>query len=153
MHAFVDRSIGVIGVKRAAQRKLQHELGIAAEEVPLESFNFVTRIHYLAHSDETWGEHEVDYVLFVQKDVKVSPNENEVSAVRYVSQRELSELVESEKRGEVKLTPWFALINDTFLKSWWDSLLSNDFSPSSPLLLHQRVIHRLSSSTTTPASN
>jgi len=137
-------------VKRAAQRKLQHELGIAAEEVPLESFKFVTRIHYLAYSDETWGEHEVDYVLFVQKDVSVNPNENEVGAVRYVSQQDLSELVESEKRGEVKLTPWFALINNTFLKSWWDSFLSNDFSPSSPLLQHQQVIHRLSTPTTTP---
>ena len=46
------------GVRRAAQRKLQHELGIKPEQVPLEKFVFLTRIHYLAPSDGTWGEHE-----------------------------------------------------------------------------------------------
>ena len=46
------------GVRRAAQRKLQHELGIRPEQVPLEKFVFLTRIYYLAPSDGTWGEHE-----------------------------------------------------------------------------------------------
>lgn len=46
------------GVKRAAQRKLNHELGIKAEQVPLDKFEFLTRIHYLAESDGKWGEHE-----------------------------------------------------------------------------------------------
>jgi isopentenyl-diphosphate delta-isomerase len=36
-----------------------------------------------------WGEHEVDYILFVQKDVPLEPNPNEVSAVRYVTPEEL----------------------------------------------------------------
>ena len=48
----------VQGVKRAAQRKLDQELGIKKEQVPLEKFNFLTRIHYLAPSDGKWGEHE-----------------------------------------------------------------------------------------------
>jgi isopentenyl-diphosphate delta-isomerase len=48
----------VMGVKRAAQRKLHHELGIQAEQVPLELFKFLTRIHYKAPSDGKWGEHE-----------------------------------------------------------------------------------------------
>ena len=48
----------VMGVKRAAQRKLGHELGIKAEQVPLEKFDFLTRIHYMAPSDGKWGEHE-----------------------------------------------------------------------------------------------
>ena len=47
-----------IGVKRAAQRKLFQELGIAPEEVPLEAFTFLTRMHYKAASDPVWGEHE-----------------------------------------------------------------------------------------------
>src|SRR6266536_1716506 len=46
------------GVKRAAQRKLDHELGIKAVQVPLEKFRFLTRIHYKAASNEKWGEHE-----------------------------------------------------------------------------------------------
>lgn len=48
----------VAGVRRAAQRKLDHELGIKAEQTPLEKFDFLTRIHYKAPSDGKWGEHE-----------------------------------------------------------------------------------------------
>jgi isopentenyl-diphosphate delta-isomerase len=48
----------VEGVKRAAQRKLDHELGIKAAQVPIENFKFLTRIHYKAPSDGKWGEHE-----------------------------------------------------------------------------------------------
>lgn len=46
------------GAKRAAQRKLDHELGIKPEQVPIEKFKFLTRIHYKAPSDGKWGEHE-----------------------------------------------------------------------------------------------
>lgn len=46
------------GVRHAAQRKLSHELGIKAAQVPLSLFQFLTRIHYKAPSDEKWGEHE-----------------------------------------------------------------------------------------------
>lgn len=46
------------GVRRAAQRKLDQELGIQAEQVPLDKFHFLTRIHYKAASDGRWGEHE-----------------------------------------------------------------------------------------------
>ena len=48
----------VMGVKRAAQRKLDQELGICKAQVPIEDFKFLTRIHYLAPSDGKWGEHE-----------------------------------------------------------------------------------------------
>lgn len=48
----------VMGVKRAAIRKLDHELGIPAAQVPIENFKFLTRIHYKAPSDGKWGEHE-----------------------------------------------------------------------------------------------
>lgn len=53
----------VLGVKRAAQRKLNHELGIKAEQVPLDKFEFFTRIHYKAPSDGKWGEHEGRFLL------------------------------------------------------------------------------------------
>lgn len=48
----------VAGVKRAAQRKLDHELGIKVTQVPYEDLKFLTRIHYKAPSDGKWGEHE-----------------------------------------------------------------------------------------------
>lgn len=28
---------------------------------------YLTRIHYKAQSDGVWGEHEIDYILFMQK--------------------------------------------------------------------------------------
>lgn len=74
-----------LGVKNAAVRKLEHELGITDDQVPIDDFTFLTRIHYLAPSDGTWGEHEVDYILFIQKDVTFTPNPNEVSDTMYVS--------------------------------------------------------------------
>jgi isopentenyl-diphosphate delta-isomerase len=54
----VGLDASVLGVKRAAVRKLDHELGIPGEQVPLDQFNFITRIHYVAPSDGRWGEHE-----------------------------------------------------------------------------------------------
>lgn len=46
------------GAKRAAQRKLEHELGIPQKEVNVDDIQFLTRIHYIAASDGLWGEHE-----------------------------------------------------------------------------------------------
>jgi hypothetical protein len=46
------------GVRRAASRKLEHELGIPTSATPPDSFTYLTRIHYLAPSDGLWGEHE-----------------------------------------------------------------------------------------------
>ena len=51
----------VLGVKRAAQRKLEQELGIEGRQVPIDDFEFLTRIHYLAPSDGKWGEHESEF--------------------------------------------------------------------------------------------
>jgi isopentenyl-diphosphate Delta-isomerase len=49
----------VVGVKRAAQRKLDHELGIKGAGVPIRDMRFLTRIHYKSASGEgVWGEHE-----------------------------------------------------------------------------------------------
>ena len=45
------------GVRRAAARKLTHELGIP-HTYPLDDFAYLTRIHYYAPSDEIWAEHE-----------------------------------------------------------------------------------------------
>lgn len=51
----------IAGAKRAAQRKLDHELGIKIEQVPFDDFHFLTRIHYKAPSDGKWGEHESEF--------------------------------------------------------------------------------------------
>ncbi|KAJ9305254.1 hypothetical protein DTO217A2_5305 [Paecilomyces variotii] len=109
----------ILGVKRAAQRKLNQELGIKAEQVPLDKFEFLTRIHYKAPSDGKWGEHEIDYILFIQADVDLDVNPNEVRDTTYVSPTELKAMFE---RPDLKFTPWFKLICNSMLFEWWSHL-------------------------------
>jgi isopentenyl-diphosphate delta-isomerase len=92
-------------------------------QVPLEAFTYLTRIHYQAKSDATWGEHEIDYILFIQRDVTVAANPNEVKSHRYVSAEELKQLLgEAGQEGGVTITPWFKAIADKFLFEWWQHL-------------------------------
>lgn len=64
----------------------------------------MTRIHYLADSapDPAWGEHEVDYVMVVQKDVELKLNPSEVSEAVYVTKEELKAMMRKAElhRGE-----------------------------------------------------
>ena len=50
------------GVRNAAQRKLFDELGIVADELPLDEFIPLGRMLYKAPSDGKWGEHECKYL-------------------------------------------------------------------------------------------
>ena len=52
-----------LGVRVAASRKLEHELGIPQSQTPVDQFQYLTRIHYLAPSDGLWGEHEGKYTF------------------------------------------------------------------------------------------
>ncbi|KAJ2156717.1 isopentenyl-diphosphate delta-isomerase idi1 [Coemansia sp. RSA 552] len=126
-----------LGVKRAAQRKLEHELGINPKQVPLDSFKYLTRIHYLSPSDGMWGEHEIDYILFVRADVDLDVNPNEVMSTRYVSMDELKQLVATADETGTKLTPWFKLIDTKFLYQWWAKLDHLDE------MVDRDTIHRL----------
>ncbi|BFY98044.1 hypothetical protein BsWGS_01084 [Bradybaena similaris] len=114
-----------IGVRRAAQRKLKHELGIEPEQVPLEDFHYLTRILYKAENipkDNKWGEHEIDYILFIQRDVDIVANPNEVKSYRYVTPLELKDLIERADSDGILVTPWFKLIVENFLYPWWNKL-------------------------------
>lgn len=77
-----------LGAKNAARRKLQHELGIPPEDVPLESFTWVTRVHYVGAcgpaATAVWGEHEIDWILLCAPPVmpRLELNPNEVAEVR-----------------------------------------------------------------------
>ncbi|EPQ16560.1 Isopentenyl-diphosphate Delta-isomerase 1 [Myotis brandtii] len=111
-----------IGVRRAAQRRLKAELGIPMEQVPPEEINYLTRIHYKAQSDSIWGEHEIDYILFVRNNVTLDPDPNEIKSYCYVSKEEVEEMLKKAASGEIKITPWFQCIAETFLFTWWDNL-------------------------------
>ncbi|KAJ3750434.1 Isopentenyldiphosphate isomerase [Lentinula detonsa] len=110
-----------LGVRVAASRKLEHELGIPQSQTPVDEFQYLTRIHYLAPSDGMWGEHEVDYILFITADVTVVPNENEICDHKYVDKAELQAMFEESGNS---FTPWFKLIARDFLFGWWDELLA-----------------------------
>lgn len=112
-----------VGVKRAAIRKLKHELGI--DGLHIDQFFFLNTIHYLAAGEGGWGEHEVDHVLGIQVDNcnldHVSPNE--VQEVRWFSQPELSQFLLEQKTSPhaQKLSPWFEKMasHPDFLPKWW----------------------------------
>ncbi|KAJ1953327.1 isopentenyl-diphosphate delta-isomerase idi1 [Linderina pennispora] len=128
---------GQLGVRRAAQRKLEHELGIKPEQVPLDKFKYLTRIHYMAPSDGMWGEHEIDYILFIKADVDLDINPNEVKSYKYVTMDEMKEIIATAEEKGVLLTPWFKLIDETFLYKWWASIDNLD------ALVDEETIHRL----------
>lgn len=111
--------LNAFGIRKAAQRRLNYELGIPTNQIRPENFHYLTRIHYGNTGDGTWGEHEIDYILFLLKDVQLNPNMNEVSEVRYIKRQNLDEEI---AKFDAPLTPWFRLILNHQLKIWWDNL-------------------------------
>jgi len=132
------------GVKRAAIRKLEHELGIKG--IQEKELHFLTKIHYKALSDGAWGEHEVDWILFLQKDVEVSKNLNEVDGLEYVTPARLQQMFDEKKSGQLLLTPWFELIAKKLLFSWWERL-STIIKEGSIGEEQRKIIHYLTEET------
>lgn len=129
------------GVRNAAQRKLFDELGIVADELPVDQFIPLGRILYKAPSDGKWGEHELDYLLFMVRDVKLNPNPEEVADVKYMNRDQLKELLRKADAGEdgVKLSPWFRLVVDNFLMGWWDHVEQGTLQGAADM----KTIHKL----------
>eukprot|EP00658_Telonema_sp_P-2_P009385 TRINITY_DN13517_c0_g1_i1.p1 TRINITY_DN13517_c0_g1~~TRINITY_DN13517_c0_g1_i1.p1 ORF type:complete len:307 (+),score=93.91 TRINITY_DN13517_c0_g1_i1:201-1121(+) len=122
------RSASVPGVKRAAVRKLLHELGIEPEQVPVDKFKFLTRMHYWAvdavthGADSIWGEHEIDYILLIKAEVDLRPNPEEVSDTCYVSREECIAMLADDS---LLWSPWCRVIAEKMLLpdgGWWDEL-------------------------------
>ena len=107
-------------------RKLGHELGIPSQQLPLDRFKFLTRLHYCAADVETygpqaeWGEHEIDYILFIKADVDVKPNPDEVDAHKYVTLPELMSMMKPS--SGLLWSPWFRILAHHFLEDWWQDL-------------------------------
>ncbi|CAN0859638.1 Isopentenyl-diphosphate Delta-isomerase II [Linum grandiflorum] len=129
----------ILGVRNAAQRKLLDELGIPAEDVPVDQFLTLGRILYKAPSDGKWGEHELDYLLFIVRDVSVNPNPDEVAEIKYVNREELRELLRKADAGEggLKLSPWFRLVVDNFLFKWWDDVEKGTLKDAVDMKIHK----------------
>ena len=91
----------VQGTRRAAQRKLDQELGIKAEQVPSEDFKFLTRIHYKAPSDGKWGEHESK----IQKAVAKTATDMYVpQSTTYCSLKRTSTLMSIPMKSKILVT-------------------------------------------------
>ncbi|CAL4065112.1 unnamed protein product, partial [Meganyctiphanes norvegica] len=105
-----------LGVRVAAQRRLQIELGIPPEQVKPENMTYLTRIHYASPSNGMWGEHEMDYIIFIKSDVQLSPNENEVMYTIFIEREHFqSEFLCGLLHGKVsREIPWVQLISFKF---------------------------------------
>jgi farnesyl-diphosphate farnesyltransferase len=138
-----------LGVRNAARRKLEQELGIPPDQVPLSAFTWITRVHYLGANGDTdgpsggpmWGEHEIDWILMCApgRRVDFALNPNEVASVREFTQAELREWMATRaERGE-EVSPWFGAMEASgLLYSWWDAVLAGDLAP----VMQRDVIHR-----------
>lgn len=125
-----------IGIKRAARRRLQIELGIHPDSIALNDFKVITRILYGAPSNDKWGEHEVDYILFLKKDVELQPNSNEVQRVEYVSLGNFPEFQRSLEKNGIPFTPWFRLILNARLMDWWKTIANLNSLEYDPTIHH-----------------
>ncbi|KAF8359438.1 idi-1, partial [Pristionchus pacificus] len=117
-----DETDGVGGVLRAATRKLDHELNLAA--VSEDQLLFMGRYLYKAAPPELeWVEHELDYALIlrgIDRARVASPNDDEVEQVRCVDERELEDWI---KKEPTSFTPWIRhFIEIGVLSKWWSVL-------------------------------
>jgi len=113
---------GVRGVKRATQRRVNIELGIPYEEMNPENMQYLTRILYSAPSSGDWGEHELDYILLHRGTVNPNINSEEVSDVEWVARKDLRGFLDHVDNTGGQITPWFRLITQNLLPTWWDNL-------------------------------
>jgi len=147
----LDAYPNYMGIKHAAIRKAQHELGITTLE--LSDMTFVSRFHYWASDVGThgiqspWGEHEVDYILFCRLSQEKLSNlhldPEEVASIRYVSPSELQTMMEesmktpatpttptdptdttssSSSYQHIKWSPWFLGMMERGVMDWWKDL-------------------------------
>ncbi|MEC8954865.1 MAG: isopentenyl-diphosphate delta-isomerase [Candidatus Thermoplasmatota archaeon] len=117
------------GVKEAARRKLQQELGISREITNDWDFHHVGRFEYKCRWDEEWVEHEIDHVLIVEADCEVNFNSNEIQAIDWLDQTALQHMMERQGRWRSQLiAPWFEAIFHNYLsngKYSVDEIISN----------------------------
>ncbi|KAF5272434.1 hypothetical protein FQA39_LY07902 [Lamprigera yunnana] len=114
-----SEEIDALGVKRAAQRRLNYELGIPIKFLPLEEFTYITRIKYVDYGDGIWGENEISYILFFRGDVPIKPNPNEISKIIFLSKKEFFNYILT---NEESLTPWLSFMSKNLLMFWWNNL-------------------------------
>jgi len=113
---------GAMGVKRAAVRKLEQELGIDPSTISTDDMTFMSKMRYAARMNSEWIEREVDHILVMCADVNLTPNPNEVANTMWVSQEQLEAMLLEERPPEEAIAPWFRCIATRVMQpSWWES--------------------------------
>ncbi len=111
-----------MGVKRAAVRKLEQELGIDPSTVSTDDMVFMTKMRYAARMNHEWIEREVDHILVMCADLEINPNPNEVANVMWVNHDELEAMLIEERPPEQAIAPWFRCIAARIMQpTWWAS--------------------------------
>ena len=117
------------GVKEAARRKLDQELGIPRTITNDWKFHHIGRFEYKCRWDSEWVEHEIDHVLIVEADCEVDFNRNEIQSVDWLDNDSLIQMMERNGRWKSQLiAPWFEAIFNNFLGSGdftIDGIISN----------------------------
>ena len=107
----------VSGVINAAKRKLEHELGIPTNSTDNWDFHHIGILEYTCRWDENWIEREIDHILIVEGDAEITPNENEISAVRWMDPAGVGRMMNGEGEwDEETVAPWFRLIWQHFIE-------------------------------------
>ena len=110
-----------MGVKRAALRKLEQELGIDPSTVSTDDMTFMTKMRYGARMNQEWIEREVDHILVMCADVEIDVNPNEVADVMWVNQEALEAMLIEDRPPEQAVAPWFRCIASRIMTpAWWE---------------------------------
>ena len=124
-----ENSDPIEGVKEAARRKLDQELGIPRTITDDWKFHHIGRFEYKCRWDSDWVEHEIDHVLIVEADCEVDFNRNEIQSVDWLDNDSLIRMMERKGRWKSQLiAPWFEAIFNNFLGSGdftIDGIISN----------------------------
>ena len=111
-----------MGVKRAAIRKLEQELGIDPSTISTDDMTFMSKMRYAARMNSEWIEREVDHIIVMCADVDLVPNPNEVANTMWVSQEELEAMLLEERPPEEAIAPWIRCIAARVMQpTWWAS--------------------------------
>lgn len=126
----IDLSTDFIGPRRAAVRRTAFEMGI--NDLSPAQIHCGAKILYYADACESFAEYELDYILFA-KVGELAPfetNKDEVKNTQWVGLSDMDDFLGERlsKHGE-DITPWFRLLKNRKLYSWWTALIEKGGFP------------------------
>ena len=109
-----------MGVKRAAVRKLEQELGIDPATISTDQMTFMTKMRYAARMRSGVDWRELDHIIMMCADVELNPNPNEVANTMWVSPEEMEAMLLEERPADQAIAPWFRCIAALVMnEAWW----------------------------------